>query len=93
MSLQVDFEILVMLNTAILFTIAFLLSKELRTRLILGSINIVTWFALSLAFVASQPSFPVFAMVFFAVGLIFTITLIHESISMFKEKRWKTEMD
>jgi len=86
----VDFEILIILNIAIIFTIIAILVKEDRAKAMFSLVTAITWMILGLGFVAASPSFPVYALLFLAIGIIFVVETIVISADMMRGKRtWR----
>lgn len=88
--MEIDFEVMMLLVTAMLFTIAYLTMGEFKSKLLVGSINIVCWFTLSLVYVASETAYPTVALIFMLIGIIFTVSLVVGSANLLGEKRGKT---
>jgi len=86
----VDFEILIIVNVAILFTILAVLIKEDNAKTIFSLITAITWMILGLGFVGASPTFPTYALLFLAIGIIFSVnTVIVASGMMAKRKTWR----
>lgn len=78
----VEFEILIMMEIAIIFSVIAILIQEQRARLTFGLISAITWFIFGLVFVAASPTFPMFALLFFVLGIIFVVETIVISTDM-----------
>lgn len=89
----VDFEILIIVNVAILFTIIAILVQEDRAKVIFSLITAITWMILGLGFVGADPTFPTYALLFLAIGIIFVVETTVISVDMLRQKRWKTEIE
>jgi len=88
--MQVDFELLIVLNTAILFTIASLLVREHNPQMLFSLLSAVCWFTLRLGFVAAGATFPSYALLFLLIGILFTVKTIIMATDMLREKRiWR----
>lgn len=89
--MQVDFEILVILNVAILFTILTIVlqARKDKSCLLFSVLTALSWFALGLAFVGASPTFPSFALIFLAIGIAFVVNTILASASMMGDKAWR----
>ena len=89
--MELDFEVLILLITALMFMVAYLLSEQLTTKLVLGAIDIICWFALSLIYVASETTFPIISLIFMAIGTVFAIWLVIGSFDMWKnrDRSWR----
>lgn len=84
--MEIDFEVLILLITALMFMVAYLLGEEFKSKLIFGSLDIICWFALSLVYVASGSTFPILAWIFLAVGIVFSVLVIVGSVDMLKQR-------
>lgn len=85
----IDFEIITMLTVAIVFSIlSFLIEKE-TLRVVLLSLSSVIWLILGLGWVIASPTIPVFALIFMAIGIIFTVYTVIESADMLRSQTWR----
>lgn len=91
--MEVSFEILIVLNTAILFTIAYLLSKDRKPRLIFGVITWLCWLSLGVGFIGTNPTYPAYAILFLGISIIFVLAVVFDTVELLREKRYgKTEL-
>jgi len=88
--MQIDFEMLMIFNVAIIFTIVAILVKEDNAKTIFSLITAITWMILGLGYVGASPTFPVYALLFLAIGIIFVVRTIIISADMMRGKRtWR----
>jgi len=88
--MQIDFEMLMIFNVAIIFSIIAILVKEDRAKTIFSLITAITWMILGLGYVGAGPTFPVYALLFLAIGIIFVVETIIISADMMRQKRtWR----
>jgi len=90
--MEIEFELLILLNVSILFSIAVLLAQEYKTRTIFSALSSLCWITLTLAFFASDPTFGAISWLFLGIAFIFILTTIYESLALLKENRWGTEL-
>lgn len=91
--MEIEFELLILLNVSILFSIAVLLSQDYKGRTIFSAVSSLCWITLTLAFFASDPTFSAISWLFLGIALIFILTTIYESVALLKENRYKTGFD
>lgn len=89
--MELDFEVMILLITALMFMVAYLLGEEFKTKLVLGALDVICWFSLSLVYVASASTFPSVAYIFMAIGIIFTVWVIIGSLDTWqkRDKVWR----
>lgn len=88
--MEINFEILVIFQVAIIFTIIAILVKEDNAKTIFSLITAITWMILGLGYVGAEPTFPTYALLFLAIGIIFVVRTIVISADMMRQKRtWR----
>jgi len=85
--MEVEFEILAILATAFLLTIAGFVLENYKTTITLKLVAAITWFALALGFTASASSFLAFSILFMGIGIVLVIATIQDALAMFAEKK------
>lgn len=88
--MEVDFEILIIFFIALIFTIVTILSRGNREETVFSLITAVAWIVLGFGFVGASPTFPVYAILFTGIGIIFVVNTIQMTMDMLRQKRnWR----
>ena len=90
--MQVDFEILIVLNVALFFTIITIVlqARKDKSCLVFSVLTAIAWFILALGYIGADPNFPAYAYLFLAVGIVFVVNTIIVSANMMGEqKAWR----
>lgn len=92
----VDFEILIVLNIGIIFTIVTVLSKDPKPRMVFSALSFLCWITLAFAFMGATPTFPMFSLLFLAIALILALSTLLDAVDMLRlrqKKRYSLELD
>jgi len=91
MTLDINFEILTILTTALIFVILYLLTQDTLNRIIEGFIASLCWFILALTFLASPPTFIGVSWLFMGLGFVFIILIFKDVYMLNYERKHKLE--
>jgi len=83
--MNVEFELLIILVVAVVFTVAGLSLEDYKQIITLKIFSAVAWFALALAFTASTPAYVAFSVLFLGVGIVMCILAIMDSSALLAE--------
>jgi len=87
--MEVSFEILTVLTTAILFSIAYIVSEDFKQKMLFGALTFLCWFGLAIGFMGTNPTYPGYSILFFGVGLFFVFALLYDALSLLRGRNKK----
>lgn len=86
-------QYMIMLTVTLLFTV---LALAFEKKLTLGLLAAIAWFMSALGHLAVGDKTSVLTsalpLIFFVFGFLFSLKVVLQALSMFKEKRWGTEI-
>jgi hypothetical protein len=91
MTLDINFEILTIMTTSLIFTILYLLTSDTLNRIIIGFITSLCWIILSFTVLASPPTFEGISWLFMGLGLVFIILIFKDVYILNTERKQRLE--
>lgn len=85
--MEIEFEILAILSTAFLFTIAGLVLEDYKKIITFKLLAAIAWFSLALSFTASLPSFLAFSILFMGIGIAFILLAMQDVLALFSDNK------
>lgn len=90
--MQIEFELLMMLTPALIFTIAGFIIEDYKSSIILKVISSALWFVMALSHVASSPSFLAYAFAFLGIGIIMAISAFSDVLGLLQSNKVEKEL-
>lgn len=91
--MEVEFELLMVLGTSVLFTIAHIISENYKPRMLFGLFSAVCWVALAIGFIGATPTFLGFTFLFMGIFLLLVLSTVWDTLEMLQQKKnpnwWK----
>lgn len=90
--MDLEFELLTMLVTAVLFSLAGVFLNDYKSSIVLKIMASLTWFVMALSHVASDPSFVAFSVVFLGIGIILAISAVMDVLGLLQSNKVQRDL-
>ena len=92
MAIEINFEIILITNITLLFSILYFVVQQTLGKIILSIITAICWFSLGLGFIIATPTLLALSFLFFGIGLVFIVLFFVSTFDTIKESRRSLEL-